>query len=409
MQEVRHDGIRVSTSCPARCRTGFSPGGDAPGTDWKLAPETWREVVIDLLRHPRGACRARSRSGRRGRRGSERRDAILRRNRPAPAPVALGSYRADRAHRLPARSAKSSARATPSTDALSSSSACRPRCRRNRNAQWRLQCRRPRRWRPSRIRASRCSTMRPRATGDVPRARVRVRRAARSADWRPAPAPAAGRGDCNRRSPTRWPRCTRPASSTATCAPPTSSINANGHAKIIDAGLASVHRRRHAPRSSAGRGSVRLPPDSVAVPGYLSPEEALGEKHRHARRSLLARLRALRDADREAALRSADARCDRARRAAVAAAGAERLDGNRSGRARSDRDARPGQEPGHGVIRPRRRWPRILRVAKSVLDADVEERLVFGEEATAPRSRRLAIIIGVLVAVAAMAWWFLAR
>ncbi len=50
-----------------------------------------------------------------------------------------------------------------------------------------------------------------------------------------------------------------------------------------------------------------------------------------------------------------------------------------------------------------------LRVAKSVLDADVEERSVFSEEATAPRSRRLAIIIGVLLAVAAMAWWFLAR
>ncbi len=50
-----------------------------------------------------------------------------------------------------------------------------------------------------------------------------------------------------------------------------------------------------------------------------------------------------------------------------------------------------------------------LRVAKSVLDADVEERSVFGEEAAAPRSRRLAIMIGVLLAVAAMAWWFLAR
>jgi hypothetical protein len=50
-----------------------------------------------------------------------------------------------------------------------------------------------------------------------------------------------------------------------------------------------------------------------------------------------------------------------------------------------------------------------LRVAKSVLDADVEERSVFGEEVVAPRSRRMAMIIGVLVAVAAAAWWFLAR
>ena len=50
-----------------------------------------------------------------------------------------------------------------------------------------------------------------------------------------------------------------------------------------------------------------------------------------------------------------------------------------------------------------------LRVAKSVLDADVEERSVLGEEVAAPRSRRLAIMIGVLLAVAVMAWWFLAR
>jgi hypothetical protein len=34
---------------------------------------------------------------------------------------------------------------------------------------------------------------------------------------------------------------------------------------------------------------------------------------------------------------------------------------------------------------------------------------VFGEEVVAPRSRRMAMIIGVLVAVAAAAWWFLAR
>ena len=39
MQEVRHDGIRVSTVMPGSVRTGFSRGGDAPGTEWKLAPE----------------------------------------------------------------------------------------------------------------------------------------------------------------------------------------------------------------------------------------------------------------------------------------------------------------------------------------------------------------------------------
>ena len=40
---------------------------------------------------------------------------------------------------------------------------------------------------------------------------------------------------------------------------------------------------------------------------------------------------------------------------------------------------------------------------------DVEERSVFGEEPAAPRSRRLAILIGAILAVAATAWWFLAR
>ena len=52
MLELRHEGIRVSTVMPGSVRTGFSRGGDAPGTEWKLAPEDVAEVVIDLLRHP---------------------------------------------------------------------------------------------------------------------------------------------------------------------------------------------------------------------------------------------------------------------------------------------------------------------------------------------------------------------
>jgi 3-oxoacyl-[acyl-carrier protein] reductase len=51
MQEVRHDGIRVSYVMPGSVRTGFSRG-DGPGTEWKLAPEDVAEVVIDLIRHP---------------------------------------------------------------------------------------------------------------------------------------------------------------------------------------------------------------------------------------------------------------------------------------------------------------------------------------------------------------------
>jgi 3-oxoacyl-[acyl-carrier protein] reductase len=51
MQEVRHDGIRVSYVMPGSVRTGFS-SGDGPGTDWKLAPDDVAEVVVDLIRHP---------------------------------------------------------------------------------------------------------------------------------------------------------------------------------------------------------------------------------------------------------------------------------------------------------------------------------------------------------------------
>jgi NAD(P)-dependent dehydrogenase (short-subunit alcohol dehydrogenase family) len=52
MQEVRHDGIRVSTVMPGSVRTAFSGGGDGPGMEWKLAPEDVAQVIVDLLHHP---------------------------------------------------------------------------------------------------------------------------------------------------------------------------------------------------------------------------------------------------------------------------------------------------------------------------------------------------------------------
>jgi 3-oxoacyl-[acyl-carrier protein] reductase len=52
MQEVRYDGIRVSTVMPGSVRTAFSHGGDAAGNDWKLAPEDVAQVIVDLLRQP---------------------------------------------------------------------------------------------------------------------------------------------------------------------------------------------------------------------------------------------------------------------------------------------------------------------------------------------------------------------
>ena len=49
MQEVRHDGIKVSYICPGSVNTHF--GGDAPDDSkaWQLQPEDIARVVVDLL------------------------------------------------------------------------------------------------------------------------------------------------------------------------------------------------------------------------------------------------------------------------------------------------------------------------------------------------------------------------
>jgi NAD(P)-dependent dehydrogenase (short-subunit alcohol dehydrogenase family) len=51
MQEVRHDGIRVSYVMPGSVATEFSPGGSA-NAGWKLAAEDVAQVVMDLLAQP---------------------------------------------------------------------------------------------------------------------------------------------------------------------------------------------------------------------------------------------------------------------------------------------------------------------------------------------------------------------
>jgi NAD(P)-dependent dehydrogenase (short-subunit alcohol dehydrogenase family) len=51
MQEVRHDGIRVTCIMPGSVRTEF--GARRPGSDdWRLAPEDIAQAVCDALRHP---------------------------------------------------------------------------------------------------------------------------------------------------------------------------------------------------------------------------------------------------------------------------------------------------------------------------------------------------------------------
>lgn len=51
MQEVRHDGIKVSYIMPGSVNTEF--GGDEPGEDksWQLQPKDIARVVLDLLHH----------------------------------------------------------------------------------------------------------------------------------------------------------------------------------------------------------------------------------------------------------------------------------------------------------------------------------------------------------------------
>ena len=66
MQEVRHEGIRVSCVLPGSVRTGFG-GHVQEGTEWKLAPEDVAEVIVDLIRHPARSLPSRVESGRRGR------------------------------------------------------------------------------------------------------------------------------------------------------------------------------------------------------------------------------------------------------------------------------------------------------------------------------------------------------
>lgn len=51
MQEVRHDGIKVSYIMPGSVNTEFGGDTPTPEQDWQLRPEDIARVVIDLLQH----------------------------------------------------------------------------------------------------------------------------------------------------------------------------------------------------------------------------------------------------------------------------------------------------------------------------------------------------------------------
>jgi 3-oxoacyl-[acyl-carrier protein] reductase len=59
MQEVRHDGIKVSYIMPGSVNTEF--GGDEPSAEksWQLQPDDIAEVVMDLLKYPQRALPSR--------------------------------------------------------------------------------------------------------------------------------------------------------------------------------------------------------------------------------------------------------------------------------------------------------------------------------------------------------------
>ncbi|MBI4364990.1 MAG: SDR family oxidoreductase [Candidatus Latescibacteria bacterium] len=51
MQEIRHDGIKVSTIMPGSVSTHFNEGAPGPGEEWKLQPRDIARVIVDLLNH----------------------------------------------------------------------------------------------------------------------------------------------------------------------------------------------------------------------------------------------------------------------------------------------------------------------------------------------------------------------
>jgi NAD(P)-dependent dehydrogenase (short-subunit alcohol dehydrogenase family) len=52
MQEVRHDGIKVSYIMPGSVNTHFGDDEPSPEKSWQLQPEDIAQVVLDLLHYP---------------------------------------------------------------------------------------------------------------------------------------------------------------------------------------------------------------------------------------------------------------------------------------------------------------------------------------------------------------------
>ena len=59
MQEVRHDGIKVSYVMPGSVNTEFGDDQPDESKSWQLQPEDVARVVIDLLHHDERALPSR--------------------------------------------------------------------------------------------------------------------------------------------------------------------------------------------------------------------------------------------------------------------------------------------------------------------------------------------------------------
>ena len=60
MQDVRHDGIRVSSIMPGSVATDFgAEPGSQPKESWKLSAEDIAKAVVDLYRYPRSSLASR--------------------------------------------------------------------------------------------------------------------------------------------------------------------------------------------------------------------------------------------------------------------------------------------------------------------------------------------------------------
>jgi serine/threonine protein kinase len=182
-------------------------------------------------------------------------------------------------------------------------------------------------------------------------------------------------------------------------------ITPKGHAKLLDSGLAPFTAGGSL-RASAGKRLGGLPASASQIVGYVSPEQAAGEPS-DARGDLFAFGCVLYE------MLTGAAPFDRPTPDATLLAVLQSQPHPPSATIAS-----VPTELDLIVMRALaksldRRYPTAtaladdLRLAKSVLDSDVERRALFREPATSPFRRRALVLGAILVALSAAAWWII--